>query len=296
MFHQCDDILGVPKTDFMTGSPRGVEDAIHHITQTARNDVADVTVQTDWRPDGRLAARVKVTNKVGHRFPSGVGFRRAILEFVVVETDPAGPERIFWASGRTNDLGVLIGVDEQPLPTEFFERDPATGRQRFQEHHQVIESPAQVQIYETLLRNYKGEFTTSFVRGCHTVKDNRLLPRGWKREGPGPALTGRYLAATHPDPATAADPNYQDGSGTDEVEYRVSLPAGVDPARVSVRATLYYQAIPPYFLRNLFESAVDGPATRRLHHIAHHLNLSGRPIENWKLRIAAAESRAPVQP
>ena len=31
---------------------------------------------------GRLTAQVLVTNKAGHRFPSGVGFRRAFLSVV----------------------------------------------------------------------------------------------------------------------------------------------------------------------------------------------------------------------
>lgn len=296
MFNQCDDILGVPKTDFMTGSTKTVEDAIHHMTLTARDDVASVALQTSWESPDRLNARVLITNKVGHRFPSGVGFRRVILELTVSETDANGAERMVWASGRTNELGIVIGPDGEPLPTEFFDRDPKTGAQRFQDHHEVIASQDQVQIYESLMRNYKGQFTTSFVRGCKCAKDNRLLPRGWKAEGPGPALTGRFLAATHPDAQTAQDPQYADGSGTDETLYRISLPAGIDAARLRVRATLYYQAIPPYFLRNLFETAPDGPATQRLHHIAHNLNLAGRPIENWKLRIASAEDPVAARP
>ena len=60
-----------------------------------------------------------------------------------------------------------------------------------------------------------------------------------------------------------AEPRYADGSGTDEVTYRVTLPAGVDAAGLTVRATLYYQALPPYYLMNLFRTAPDGPATRR---------------------------------
>ena len=35
------------------------------------------------------------------------------------------------------------------------------------------------------------------------------------------------------------------------------------PARLRVRATLFYQATPPYFLRNLFESGTDGPRMAR---------------------------------
>jgi hypothetical protein len=236
-----------------------------------------------------LTAKVLVKNKVGHRFPSGVGFRRAFLELAVVRPAADGrPEEIVWASGRANELGVLVGPDGKPLPTESFERDTATGEQRFQPHHEVIDSESQVQVYETLLRNAKGQFTTSFVRGCETAKDNRLLPRGWTKAGPGTGLTGRFLEATYPDPATGRDPRYADGSGSDEVTYRVTLPAGMDAAGLTVRATLYYQAMPPYYLHNLFTTAPDGPATRRLHSLLGHLKLAGTPLEGWKLKVAAA--------
>jgi hypothetical protein len=291
MFNQFDDVLGVPKTDYMTGSKQDLAHAVDSIAQTARGEVASVEVTAGRQGPDRITARVVVQNKAGHRFPSGVGFRRAFLELSVVETaaDAGGPERIVWASGRTNELGVLLGADGRPLPTEFFDRDPQSGQQRYQKHHEVITSPDQVQVYETLLRNAKGEFTTSFVRGCETVKDNRLLPKGWKKEGTGPALAGCFLEATYPDPETVKVPRYADGSGSDEVTYRIELPGAVDPAGLQVRATLYYQAMPPSFLRNLFETAPDGPATRRLHYLCSHLDLKGTVIENWKLRVAAAE-------
>jgi hypothetical protein len=291
LFRQHDDVLGVRKTDFMTGSKLDAENTVAAIARTAKHDVADLQVTASPDGPGRLTAKVLVKNKVGHRFPSGVGFRRAFLEVVVVR--PAGggrPEEILWGSGRTNDLGVLVGPDGQPLPTESFEPDPATGKQRFQPHHEVIDSESQVQVYETLVKNAKGEFTTSFVRGCETVKDNRLLPRGWKKDGPGPVLKGRFLEATHPDSVTATDPRYADGSGTDEVTYRVALPAGLDSSGLAVRVTLYYQALPPYYLQNLFATAPDGPATRRLHSVMGHLDLKGSPTEGWKLKLVSAET------
>ncbi len=293
LFNQFDDVLGVRKTDFMTGSKQGPAHAAESMTRTARLDTA--TVQVTAVPDGanRLTAKVLVTNKAGHRFPSGVGFRRAFLELAVIEP---GTERVVWASGRTNELGVIVGADGKPLSTEFFARDPRTGEQRYQKHHDLIASPDQVQIYETLLCNAKGDLSTSFVRGCKTVKDNRLLPKGWTPDGPGGGLTGRYLKATHPAAEAAADPRYADGSGSDEVTYRVELPAGLDPTKLRVRATLYYQAMPPYYLRNLFTTAPDGPATRRLHHLTSHLDLKGKPIEGWKLPVASAETGTAPKP
>jgi len=290
MFNQFDDVLGVPKMDFMTGSTQGIGHAVDHIVRTAREDVATLDVSAERSSANQLTARVLVKNKAGHRFPSGVGIRRAFIELVVVQKPQVrgGGEHVVWASGRTNELGVLIGANGQPLATEFFARDSA-GRQQYQPHRDTITSPDQVQIFEILSRNAKGEFTTSFVRGCEIAKDNRLLPRGWKREGPGPDLSGRFLKATYPDPETGQDPRYLDGSGSDEVTYRIELPQNVDPAQLEVRATLYYQAMPPYFLRNLFETAPEDPATKRLHYLCSHVNLKGTAVEDWKLRITSAK-------
>jgi hypothetical protein len=287
MSNQFDDVLGVRKTDFMTGSEKDVGNAVENMVQTARNDTASLEVDADWHGPNGVTARVVVRNKAGHRFPRGVGFRRAFLELAVIQSTGAGTERVVWASGRTNELGMIIVADGRPLPTEFFDRDPKTRRQQYQGHHEVITSPDQVQVYETLLRNAQGEFTTSFVRGCETAKDNRLLPRAWRAEGPGHALIGKFLKATHSDPVALKDPRYADGSGSDEVTYRIEFPHATDASRLQVRATLYYQS-PPYYLRNLFETAPDGPATGRLHYMTSHLNLRGTPIENWKLRITSA--------
>jgi hypothetical protein len=44
--------------------------------------------------------------------------------------------------------------------------------------------------------------------------------------------------------------------------------------------------MPPYFLKSLFDTAPDGPATQRLHYIASNIDLRGTPIADWKLLIA----------
>lgn len=289
MFNQFDDVLGVRKFDFMTGSTEDIPLAVADFGRQARTGVATVAVEARVSGD-ELVAKVDVHNQTGHRFPSGVGFRRAFLEFVVTEKPAAegGEGRVIWSSGRTNELGMIVDENGEPLPSEFFGDNDSSHPQAFQPHHDVITSPRQVQIYETLLRNAGGRLTTSFVHGSDVAKDNRLLPRGWKKDGPGPALHGEFLRATYPDAATQEDPRYADGSGSDEVTYRVKLPRGVDPERVSVAATLYYQAIPPYFLRQLFETAPSGPATVRLHYLCSNIDLRGTPIENWKLKVATA--------
>jgi hypothetical protein len=292
MFNQFDDVLGVRKFDFMTGSKQDIPHAVDDFMRQAREETATIEVEAKVSEAGELTAMVEVHNKVGHRFPSGVGFRRAFIELLVLEKpkDGAGEERLVWSSGRTNELGVLLGGEGKPLASEFFDENSADKRQAFQPHHEVITSPDEVQIYETLLRDAKGRFTTSFLRGSEVVKDNRLLPRGWKKTGPGSALKGEFLRATFPDPTALRDERYAHGSGSDLVTYQIDVPEGTDPQRLMVKATLYYQAIPPYFLKNLFETAPERPATQRLHYICSNIDLRGTPIEGWKLPVVSASA------
>ena len=287
LFRQFDRVLGVRKNDFMTGSSVDIENAIKNFQRQAKNEVVDLNLKTS-AADGMLTAELEVLNKVGHRFPSGVGFRRAFIQLSVLKTGEDGGEELVWSSGRTDENGILVDSDGQRLKTEFFEKDDS-GIHVYQPHHEIITSEDQVQIYETLLHDSKHRFTTSFIRGSHTIKDNRLLPRGWKAEGPHPDLNGAYLKATHPGPTAKKDNRYTDGSGSDTVVYRIQLPSGINSSDLKVRAAIYYQAIPPYFLKNLFDNAPNGEATRRLHYMISNANVKGTAIEDWKFLVNSVE-------
>lgn len=288
LFDQFDDVLGVRTQDYMTGSQRDIEHARDNFLLTAQKKTAEVKLETHWS-DGELLADVTVANKAGHRFPTGVGFRRAFLELKVSAVDAQGRRQLLWSSGGTNSLGVLVGADGEPLATEFFTPDQH-GKESYQQHHEEITSPDQVQIYESLICDAEDVFTTSFIHGCTTRKDNRLLPRGWSHEGPDEALSGRYLEATHPKGRAADDPDYANGTGTDRVRYRIALADFADDQELEVEATLYYQAMPPYFLKHLFSRSPEGPATQRLYYLLSHVELEGTAIEDWKLPVARDSS------
>ena len=64
-----------------------------------------------------------LANKVGHRFPSGVGFRRAFLEVRATRLQDGKVETL-WCSGCTNAAGVILGPDGEPLKTEFLDHVP----------------------------------------------------------------------------------------------------------------------------------------------------------------------------
>lgn len=297
LFRQFDDILGVRKSDYMTGSDNGLPTAIAESNRLAKEESARVEVLSTKLDGSTLTAQVKVTNLTGHRFPTGVGFRRAFLEFKVVD----GHNNVVWASGRTNSLGVVVDEQGKPLPSEFLEEDPTTGLERYEPHYQLITRQDQVQIYQELTKNPEGEFTTSFLGQMTTVKDNRLLPKGWTEEGPAgflasyspdPEEASEALEATMPKGVALQDTDFLDGSGSDIISYQLELSARVleqlaNDLSVSVTASLYYQAIPPFYLQDRFTTA-KGDNGQRLHYLTSHLNLENTNIEHWKLLIQSA--------
>lgn len=278
MFSQFAGVLGVVRRDPQADQPAFLSSlklAQREALTLAQRQTAKVELTGPPRVvkerDGSsaLVTTVRVTNLVGHKFPSGVGFRRAFLEFQVL--GPGG--QLLWSSGRTSPLGILLGPNGDPLPSEFA-AEPAA----LQRHHQRITRPEQVQIYEERSVDDSGHLTTSFLSLFRRVKDTRLLPRGWSQSGPDAESMrplepgGRRL--------------YPDGQSYDEVTYAVPLDSPAltaAPDKLTVQATLYYQSIPPYYLRDRFTSA-KGRETQRLFLFASGLDTSGA-LRDWRLPV-----------
>jgi hypothetical protein len=309
---QFPDVLGIRIQDPMLGG-RGVaplQTTYNSMIQQADASTAKVSV-TGLRLDRReLVADVQVENLAGHKFPSGVGFRRAFLTFEVL--DSSGTP--IWVSGRAAPTGELIDESGRPLPGEFSWKSgcqPMTTKEQenwFQPHYEEITRQDQAQIYQELVKDPRGKLTTSFLSLAHEVKDNRLLPRGWdpspelaEAKGLGSAkLSARDLVERIlPDLPDGRgghvhDPWYEPkssgglGGGGDALTYAVPLAdlGGARPA--SVRVTLYYQAIPPFYLQDRFCTAPAQPDTSRLFFLAGHVNLDGTRAEGWKLQVVSS--------
>jgi hypothetical protein len=177
---------------------------------------------------------------------------------------------VLWASGRTNGLGQLVDASGKVLDTEM-------SRTTWQPHYDIITRQDQAQIYEKRNTNQQGELTTSFLDLFVDVKDNRLLPKGWRLD----LVNSSFMQPV----GIHSDPRYADGSGADEITYRIPLSEA--PKASSVRATLYYQSLPPYYLRDRFTTA-HGKETQRLYYLTSHLMTKDTPIKDWKLMIGAA--------
>ena len=319
MFQQFNNILGIATNDYMYPLAANGSKPVAGLVTTQNSmlelaeDTATVNIISINRTPDALEVVVKVTNLAGHNFPSGVEFRRGFLEFLLLDAEG----RSLWASGRTNDKGEIVeGVGNRVLPTEFFEivckdpsqppkqcqelckdkLDPARCVQLIQPHFFGTQYPItrqdQVQIYEELVKDNDGLITNSFVRLFEHVKDNRLLPKGWMPDGP-------YAEFSEPFDRARQDPGYIDpdfaknrrgSEGSNTVVYRVPL-RDLKGIPASAQATLYYQTIPPYYLKDRFSLLKKGlpdkqtQETKRLKYLADYLNVEGTPIDNWKLAV-----------
>jgi hypothetical protein len=289
MFRQFPVVLGVNLSNFFPGNSDGLPNAIRSSNELAKHATATAVITQATVTGNMLSATVTVTNLAGHKFPSGVGFRRAFLTFQAIDTPT---NTVLWASGRTNELGIIVDNKGVPLPSEFFA--DADGQQAYQPHYEVIRSPQQVQIYEEITTDPQGKITTSFVARNTQIKDNRLLPRGWSTTGP-------QASDTTPEGNVCHDPDYPctDGgkagiaTGTDTLVYEVPLPVGTNRDALRLEVTLSYQAIPPYYLQQRFTTrhgdrhARDGKDTRRLYYLASTVDYDQTPVQGWKLPVAA---------
>ena len=90
--------------------------AYQAILEQAEHATATLAVDKLHTTDTELVADVTIASLVGHKFPSGVGFRRAFIEFAVLDKDGVP----LWASGRTNSQGVLIDAQGHPVRANIF--------------------------------------------------------------------------------------------------------------------------------------------------------------------------------
>jgi len=269
MFDQNPWLLGVARRNNLFPDPRvkpGFDAAKEAALKMAREQTARVEILSAKRNGATLSVKVRVTNLTGHKFPSGVSFRRAYLELKV-----SAGEKTVWASGVTDSSGVILGPGEGgrvPLKSEF-QTDNA-----YQPHYKTITREDQVQIYEELVTGSDGALTTSFLNLRNIIKDNRLLPKGWNPTD---------ADAQFVKPVGVGDDNdYEIGEGSDVVTYEI--PIGDEKQALNVSATLYYQSIPPYYLRQRF-AHLDQPATQRLFYLVNQLETDKSAIRNWKLKI-----------
>lgn len=184
-----------------------------------------------WHGDSIVDFNVKLKNLAGHKFPSGYPSRRAFVQFIA--TSSSG-DTIF-KSGLLNNQYDLIDHDAVLEP-----------------HYNFIDEQHKVQIYEMAMNDVLGNRTTLLKAAATTVKDNRLVPEGFS--------VNSSVYDTVKIIGIGNDANFNnDGnpnSGTDEITYRVKIPASVaNPTFLNVYTKIYYQSVPPRWVEDMFDVA-----------------------------------------
>ncbi len=101
---------------------------------------------------------VKIQNNAGHKFPTGFPSRRAWLHIYVTGVS----DQMIFSSGEWDIYYEIINPDKDYEP-----------------HHDLITMPDQVQIYQSVMKDYKDDVTYSLLRAAGYLKDNRIPPKGF---------------------------------------------------------------------------------------------------------------------
>jgi mono/diheme cytochrome c family protein len=205
--------------------PHATRSAFNALIALARQQLQTRTVKMTLTQahisEGMLSVDVHLKNLTGHRFPTGHPSRRAWLRLTV--RDAAG--RVVFVSGEADSRGRILGPDAKPLANE-----QAGGG--FYPHLGVIERPDQAHVLDLVMGDASGRITYSLIRAAKPLRDNRLLPLGWRADHPDAALTKPH--------GTDADPDFL--AGEDTVAYRVALPQGLQ-GPFKIEAALLYQTL-----------------------------------------------------
>ncbi len=184
--------------------------ADHLQTSAAEIGLKEVRVE-----DGVLLAEVSIDNLAGHKLPTAYPSRRAWIHFTVLDRNGA---EVF-ESGRMNPDGSIAGNDND-----------ADGA-RFEPHYAEIDSPDEVQVYESILGAPGDKVTTVLLAATHYLKDNRILPLGFDKATAGEDISVKGEAGR--------DLDFEGGG--DRVRYVVPVSGKTGP--FTVRAELWYQPI-----------------------------------------------------
>jgi hypothetical protein len=205
----------------INAEPEHFDSTIAATLRMLQQKTLDLTLETDVLHGDSATFRVKLTNKAGHKFPSGYPSRRAWIEFEV--KNQSG--EVVFHSGKTNP--------DFSLPDEDANFEP---------HFNLIENPNQVQVYELVPGDVNGLFTNVLERGHVALKDNRLVPQGFSLSDPTYDTT-RVIGVLD-------DPDFDFAAGSDVVHYRLSTNGYT--GFLTVTAKVWYQSLPPKWMAPMF--------------------------------------------
>lgn len=197
--------------------------ARHMLTQRS----AEIETSASASGSNQLTATVKVTNKAGHKLPTGYAEGRRMWLHVIARDADGG---VVWENGAWDPATGALGID------------------------------AQTKVYETLqgiwnattqtceIEDDQGRKQFHFVLNNCIAKDNRIPPLGFSGGGD---LETRPVGHSYPAvPGSSRLVNY------DVTNYTIPLPSGV-AGPVSVTATLKFQVASDDYIKFLDNQATE---------------------------------------
>jgi len=211
-----------------------------------------------------VAVKVKVTNKTGHKLPTGFSEgRQAWIHIKAV--DEAG--KVLFEDGRLDENGFLVRTPE----TKVYEQVVLAGRPE----HREEEGRSCYVGYPFLDENGDGcvdahESHFHFVLMNTIQKDNRIPPKGYNKEAYN--KDGAFII-----PFDRKDTDYADGQNWDVTPYDFTIPSDAK-GRVRITATLWYQTFSRQYIEFLSENDVE----KTLKHGGRARNLPPGPYAKHK--------------
>ena len=203
--------------------PEEFEGAANRTIAHLQSKTAEIAIQSVNVAAGRLQATISIQNMSGHKFPTAYPSRRAWLHVTVKDRNGAA----VFESGALDPSGLIRGNDNDADATKY------------EPHYTEITAPDQVQIYEDIMVDPAGKLTTGLLSAVRFIKDNRLLPRGFNKQGADAEIAVLGGAAQDQDFV----------GGGDTIRYSVSLANAQGPFQVE--AELWFQPISFRWANNL---------------------------------------------
>lgn len=224
----------------------GFNEKIAQTRDLLQTEAAELEITRTEVSNDTLSLDVRITNKTGHKLPTAYPSRRMWLHVTV--SDATG--QAVFESGAPDAEGH-ISTDAGRLTSDCLARTKPPGfinGSCFEPHRDVIDTAAQVAIYETVLGDTNDHITHVLLHANSYLKDNRIPPKGFTNSQADIIEVQTKPSGVDND-SDFNSANNQEGSGTDTVHYRIPVSAPNSDYNVDVR--LLYQTIQPGFVDGL---------------------------------------------
>jgi hypothetical protein len=210
----------------VTASREQLDLTRNRTTNQLTQQTAQIAIETVHTRNTRLEVDLEIRNKAGHKFPTGFPSRRAWIHFIA--RDAGG--KVILESGGFTPTGAITGNNAD------------SDHKGYETHYDIIDGSDKVQIYEGIMKNPGGAITYTLLEAGDFIKDNRLLPKGFRKDKADPVIAVKGSATN--------DKNFIDGS--DSITYLVETAGFQRP--YTLTAELLFQTVSYRFLRDLFNN------------------------------------------